>query len=71
MDPPAVRGEDSQLKVSPDGEIAIAPRELRLITFGVDGVGMERLTTLLDRVTEVRHLFDTATMIRKNHTMKC
>ena len=34
VDPPAVRGEDSQLKVSPDGEIAIAPRELRLITFG-------------------------------------
>ena len=32
-DPPAVRGEDSQLKVSPDGEIAIAPRGLRLITF--------------------------------------
>ena len=33
VDPPAVSGEDSQLKVSPDGEIAIAPRGLRLITF--------------------------------------
>ena len=67
-DPPAVRGEDNQLKVSPDGEIAIAPRELRLITFGK--VGSRVGTTSPPyryRVTEVRHLFGTATMIRSIH----
>ena len=34
VDPPAVCGEESQLRVSSVGEIAMAPRGLRLITFG-------------------------------------
>ena len=44
VDAPAVSGEDNQLRVSPDGEIAIAARDLRLITFGKVGCRIGTLT---------------------------